>query len=119
MLSFSQEASKYHKRTPQLQRKLSKPIPKYLILQGYSEFFLLIKIQSTQISRAKRRIFNKILNFVKVAPLSTGQVFFLAEVILSRTPRSPTQKHTSKHIFHRTAPGGCFFMMKKKVLNIK
>ena len=95
-------------------KKLGKSLPKYLILQGCSEFVLSIKIQSIQISNAKRQIFNKIPNFVKVAPPSTVQFFFLAEVVLSRKPQSPTQKHTSKHIFYMIAPGGCFLIKFRK-----
>ena len=72
-------------------------------MQGCSEFVFSIKIQSTQISHAKRQIFNKIPNFVKVAPLSTEQLFFLAEVVLSRTPQSPTQKYTSKHFLQNSS----------------
>ena len=30
------------------------------------------------------------------------------DVLLSRTPQVPSQKHTSEHLFYRAAPSGCF-----------
>ena len=32
------------------------------------------------------------------------------DFVLSRTPQFPRQKHTSEHLFHRTAPIGCLKM---------
>ena len=32
------------------------------------------------------------------------------DLVLSRTPQIPWQKHTSEHIFYRTAPSSCFQM---------
>ena len=58
-----------------------------------TEFVLLIKIQNTSISEVKLYIFNPTTNFVFVLPLSMEQLFFPAEVVLSRKFQIPRQKY--------------------------
>ena len=93
--SFSQEASKCLKGIPCYPRKICKSLPEHLILPsilpGCFEFVLQTILQNTSISHTKRLIFS-------VCP----------NIAASRIPQMPWQKHTSEHLFYRTAPSGCF-----------
>ena len=88
-------------------QEIRKALTECLIFRGCSEFALLIKIQNTSISKAKRHVFNRTPNFPSVSSLAAEMLFFLAEVALSRTPQTPRQKHTSEHLFYKTASSSC------------
>ena len=93
------------KQIPQMNIMLSQEIcnslPEYLnlptILSGCFEFVLQIILQNTSISHAKRDIFKEHL-ILSMCP----------DFVLSRASQIPWQKHTSEHLFYRTAPSGCF-----------
>ena len=97
--SFSQVVGKYHKGTRRYLRNIDKCLTEHLILQGCSEFIFSIKIQNNSISQAKRCIFNKTHIFASVPPLSIEQHFFLAEVLLFRTPKISSQRNTADQLF--------------------
>ena len=84
---------------PYYPRKICKYIQEYLILPGCFEFVLQVIIQNKSTSTQKGKILTEHL-ILSVCP----------DFVLSRTPHFPRQKHTSEHLFYRTAPSNCFQM---------
>ena len=82
---------------PYYPRKICKYIQEYLILPGCFEFVLQVIIQNKSTSTQKGKILTEHL-ILSVCP----------DFELSRTPQFPRQKHTSEHLFYRTAANGCF-----------
>ena len=81
------------------------------IFQGCTEFALPIQIYNTSESQEKGHIFSRTQNFASVLLLSAEQLFFSAEVVFSRPPQIPSQKETTKQLFYRTGPSGCFSLV--------
>ena len=61
-----------------------------------------------QTKRAKEHlsIFSRIRNHASALLFSAEQIFFSVDTALSRTLQNHWQKHTSEHLFYRTAPSG-------------
>ena len=108
--SYSWRQANTKKGTPKYFSKIAESLPQYLILQGFPEFILLIKTHNTSIWQTKKNIFNEIPNFANISLPSREQLFFSADVVLSRKNQIPRQEqeHTSEDIYYRTAPSNCF-----------
>ena len=68
-------------------------------MKGWFGFILQITMQNTSISHAIDKILTEHL-ILSVCP----------DFVLSRTAQFTRHKHTSEHLFYRTAPSGCFKM---------
>ena len=93
MPSFSQEASKHHKGTPQYLRKISKSLTGYLIFQECFEFDLPITPQYLR----QRHIFSREYLIFQCAFAFNKTAIF--EVVLARThpvPRIPFLQNSSQ-----------------------
>ena len=75
-----------------------KYLQEYLVLLGCFEFVLQITIQTRQYPTQKGKILTEHLILPNLCPDS----------VLSRKPQFLRQKHTSEHLFYRTAPSDCF-----------
>ena len=98
MPSFSQQTSTCYKGTLKSTKKIGKSLLEYLALQSLP---LRLKFRRPWCPR-QRYIFHRTTNLAGVSPLSTGQLFFSVEVVLSIAPQISRRKHISEHIFYRT-----------------
>ena len=97
-MSFSQEASKNLKGIPCYFSKICKYLPEHLSLPP---------IWPGCLSLFSSRLYSRTHQY----PIKERLILSVCpDSVLSRTPQIPWQKHTSEHLFYRTAPSGCFQM---------
>ena len=97
-MSFSQEASKNLKGIPCYLSKKCKSL---------SEHQILLSILPGCLSLSSFRLYSRTHQY----PIKEHLILSVCpDFLLSRTPQIPWQKHTSEHLFYRTAPTSCFQM---------
>ena len=78
--------------------KICKSLPEYLILPS---------ILSGCLSLSSSRLYSRTRQY----PIKKHLILPVCpDFALSRTPEIPWKKHTSEHVFYRTAPSSCFQM---------
>ena len=95
-MSSSQEARKNLKGIPCYPSKICKSLPEHLILQS---------ILPGCLSLFSSRLYSRTRQYPIKEHLILSEC---PDFVLSRTPQIPWQKHTSEHLFYKTAPSSCF-----------